>query len=56
MKPENLDKLPSHFSLSKKLLYSPKAIKRILKIVRGKVSYIVPGYPSNDDVKLANEL
>lgn len=56
IKPENCDRFPSHFSLSKKLLYSPEALKRIKKLIKNRASYIVPGYPSNDDIKLATEL
>ncbi|EAS06221.3 IQ calmodulin-binding motif protein (macronuclear) [Tetrahymena thermophila SB210] len=56
IKPENCDTFPFHFSLSKKLLYSPQALKRIKKLIKGKQGYIVPGYPSNDDIKLATEL
>lgn len=51
--PQNHAEFPSHTPTSKLLLYSPKTLKRILSLVRGKFSYIVPGYPSNDDVKLA---
>ncbi len=54
--PENHEKFPSHFSTSRMLLYSPKTIARIKKLIQGKNAYIIPGYPSNDDVKLANEL
>jgi hypothetical protein len=54
--PENNNKFPSHFSLSRILLYSPKCLKRIQKIIKNKISYLVPGFPSNDDIKLATEL
>jgi IQ domain-containing protein H len=47
---------PSHFSTSRLLLYSPKSLKRLLRLVKNKISYIVPGYPSNDDIKLATYL
>ena len=56
LRPENSETFPSHFSLSKKLLYSPRAIKRIRQLIRGKTAYIVPGYPSSDDVKLSHLL
>lgn len=31
-------------------------MKRIRYIIKGKPAYIVPGYPSNDDIKLSNAL
>ncbi|KRX03040.1 hypothetical protein PPERSA_08115 [Pseudocohnilembus persalinus] len=54
--PENHQEFPTHTSTSKLLHYSPKAMKRIRNLVNGKYAYMVPGYPSNDDVKLATEL
>lgn len=29
IRPENTETFPSHFSLSKKLLYSPRALRRL---------------------------
>lgn len=54
--PENHLRFPSHFSTSRLLIYSPKAIKRILTLIKNKTSYIVPGYPSNDDILLSTAL
>ncbi len=51
--PENHINFPSHFSTARLLLYSPKAIKRIKGLIKGKEAFIVPGFPSNDDIKLA---
>ena len=34
-------------------IYSPKIIKRIKKIIKNKEAYIVPGFISNDDIKLS---
>jgi hypothetical protein len=31
-------------------------LKRIKKLIQGKYSYFVPGFPSSDDIKLANAL
>lgn len=56
IKPENCDKLPHHLSLSKKLLYSPGALKRVRRLIKNKNAYMVPGFPSNEDIKLASEL
>lgn len=56
VRPENADAFPGHFSLIQKLLYSPKAMKRIRQLIKGKPAVLVPGYPSNDDIKLAHEL
>ena len=54
--PENHINFPSHFSTSRLLLYSPKALKRIQALIKGKTAFIVPGFPSNDDIKLAARL
>lgn len=54
--PENHLNFPSHFSTSRLLMYSPKCLKRIKSIIKNRVSYIVPGYPSNDDIKLSHAL
>ena len=31
-------------------------MRRIRTIIKGNHAYIVPGYPSNDDIKLSNAL
>jgi len=54
--PENHINFPSHFTTSRLLLYSPKAMKRIQSLIQGKNAFIVPGFPSNDDIKLAVQL
>ncbi|KAM3133631.1 hypothetical protein pb186bvf_014318 [Paramecium bursaria] len=56
VKPENQSTFPSHMSLSQTLLYSPKSLKRIKQLIKGNTSYLIPGYPSNDDIKLADIL
>ena len=50
------DSFPSHFGLSLVLLYSPRIIKRIKRLIKNKYAYIIPGVPSNDDIKLSNTL
>lgn len=47
------EKFPYTFSTIKKLLYSPKSIREIRKIVGSKPAYIVSGIPSEDDIELA---
>lgn len=54
--PENQSLFPSHFSVSRTLLYSPKALKQITDIISAKKAYIVPAIPSIDDVQLASRL
>ena len=56
MFPEMNDSFPSHFGLSLVLLYSPRIIKRIKRLIKNKYAYIIPGVPSNDDIKLSNTL
>jgi len=38
------------------LLYSPKCMKRIRSIIEGKPAYLVPGYPSNSYLRIADQL
>ena len=54
--PENGDKFPSHFSLAKLLYYSPLAMKQISRIIYGKVAYLIPSVPSNEDRLIGMEL
>lgn len=56
VKPENCDRLPVHMALSKKLLCSPKALRRLQQLIKHKTAYIVPGYPSVEDIKLSSVL
>ena len=51
--PENYVKFPGHYSLSQTLLYSPKALKRIQSLIKGRQAYIVPGIVNDYDVKLS---
>jgi len=51
--PDNVQRFPHHYSLAQMLIYSPKTIKRIKNLIKGKQAYIVPGLPSTDDVKLS---
>ena len=34
--PDNIHKFPHHFSLSQVLLYSPKTVKRIKSLIKGR--------------------
>ena len=54
--PENAQRFPSHYSLTQCLLYSPKSMKRIKNLIRGKQAYLVPGRASTDDIKLSINL
>lgn len=54
--PENYERFPGHFNLTQILLYSPKVIKRIKSMIKGKQAYIVPGQVSTDDIKLSIRL
>ena len=51
--PDAYKMLPKHFSAMKALLYSFKTINRISQIIKGKCAYVVPGVPSNDNIKLS---
>lgn len=54
--PENTDKFPNHFSLTQLLIYSPKTVKRLKSLIKGKQAYIVPGTVNTDDIKLSIRL
>jgi len=34
-------------------MYSPKVLKRIKQLIKGKTAYLVPSIPSNDDIELS---
>jgi len=54
--PENLDRFPSHMSLTSVLLYSPRSIKRIVRFINGREAYIVPGSIGAEERRLALRL
>jgi len=55
--PENLEAFKNcRMSLSTVLLYSPRCLARIKRLVAGKPSYIVSGLVSRDDIALAHAL
>lgn len=35
------------------MMYSPKTVKRIKSLIKGRQAYIVPGIANNDDLKLS---
>jgi hypothetical protein len=51
--PENKERFPRHFSLSSLLLYSPVALARVRRFLKGKDAYIVPGSVGPEDKLLA---
>ena len=51
--PENLQKFAPHMSLTSLLLYSPRALRRIVNFCRGKRAYIVPSVVGPEERKLA---
>jgi len=51
--PDKAHKLPCYMSTSTLLLYSPKTVKKIRILAKGKPAYIVPGIVSQDDIKLS---
>ncbi len=54
--PENMERFPSHISLTSLLLYSPRSIKRILRFINGRDAYIVPGSLGPEERRLALRL
>lgn len=34
--PENVERFPAHFSLAQVLVYSPRLVKRLLSMIKGK--------------------
>ena len=54
--PENLDRFPSHLSLTQLLLYSPRALNKIRNLVGSQEAYIVAGAINDDTERLALEL
>ena len=51
--PENMNRLPAHFSLAKALLSSQKTIKRVELAIHGQRAYMVPHSTSHDEVELS---
>lgn len=55
--PEALESFPTHnMTLSTLLKYSPKALRRISNLIKGREAYIVPGIMNQDDVHIADVL
>lgn len=54
--PENTSRLPSHMSLTAKLLSSPRALQRIHNFIHGRPAYIIPGIAGDEDITLSVKL
>ncbi len=55
--PENYNVFGHHnLSLATYMLYSPRALRRVRNLLKGKEAYIVPGVVSRDDITLADKL
>jgi len=54
--PENYNRLPATFSLATLLLYSPRALKRILTFIGHRPAYIVPDAVGADDIRVSMRL
>ena len=54
--PENYHRFPAHFSLTTMLLYSPRALRRIVNFCRGKPCYIVPNVVGPEELRLSMAL
>ncbi len=54
--PEISTRFHAHYPLTRMIIYSPRAIKRIKMLVRGKTAMLVPGRPSNDDILISDML
>jgi len=55
--PEALDSFPTHnMSLSTLLKYSPKALRRIQNLTKGRDAYIVPSVMNIDDLHISDVL
>lgn len=57
--PENVEKFPNHYSLTRAVMYSPKCLNRIKALIRSKQgaqAYIVPGITNMDEIQLSIQL
>lgn len=51
--PENYNIFKKHISLAQSMLYSPKALRKVLELIEDKQAYIVPGKVGAQDIKLS---
>lgn len=51
--PDTAKLLPSHFSLTSLLLFSTSSCQKIMKLIKNRIAYIVPGTPSTVDMRLS---
>jgi hypothetical protein len=56
LSPENSEIFPDHFSTPGLIYYSPKLIRNIKDMLKGRSAYIVSGQPCPDDIRLAVSL
>lgn len=54
--PENYNRLPSTLSLATQLLYSPRALKRIMIFIGDRPAYIIPNAVGADDIRVSMRL
>lgn len=54
--PENWEVFPRHMTLTQLVLYSPRCLRKIKNICRGKVAYLAPGIVGRDEFLLSLEL
>ncbi len=54
--PQNHTRLPSHMSITSKILSSPATMKRLASAVAGRLAYVLPGIVGDEEVDLCVQL